>query len=50
MHGVALSGLGYIFENGEMAEGGKVSEKLQQTIIKVYAIYIVKPFHRDDRA
>ena len=29
--GVALSGLGYIFENREMAERGKVSHKLQQT-------------------
>ena len=39
---VALRGLGYIFENREMAEGEKVSPKLQQSIIKGYAIYILK--------
>ena len=37
-----LSGLGYIFENREMAERGKVSHKLQQSIIKGYAIYKLK--------
>ena len=50
LRGVAMSGLGYIFEDRDMAERGKVSQSLQKSLIKGYEIYILSAFHQDDRA